>query len=207
MDLDELHAVLISERETGRLIQIPPDLFERTIRHLESIRRDLEVSAAADPESDETRILIERVGSVRETLSDIFRARSEKILALAYIQNEGRHTEKEELKRMLRPEREMHRCICEAICQCRTALLGEAETCPPERAEAAVETEPGAPGPRPHGIRPGFVLVRAREDVEPFMGVDGKIYHLMKEDVAVIPSRNAEVLNERNIVLSINLSS
>jgi DNA replication factor GINS len=207
MDLDELHAVLISERETGRLIQIPPDLFDRTIRHLELLRRELEVSATADPESNETRILIERVGSVRETLSDIFRARSEKILSLAYIQNEGRHTEKEELKRMLLPEREMYRGICEAIGRCRTALLGEAETCPPGRAGMVAETVPAVPGPRSHGIRPGFVLVRAREDVEPFMGVDGKIYHLMKEDVAVIPARNAEVLNERNIVLSINLSS
>jgi len=41
------------------------------------------------------------------------------------------------------------------------------------------------------------------DNMEPFMGVDGRIYHLMKEDIVTLPRRNAEVLNERNIVLNI----
>src|SRR5512138_1598202 len=120
MHLDELRAILLSERETGRLVPVPPDLFERTIQDLETLRKDLDASASADPESDETRLLIERVGSIRETLSDLFRARSEKILALAYTHTEGRHTEREEMKRMLVSEREMYSSICEAIGRCRS---------------------------------------------------------------------------------------
>jgi DNA replication factor GINS len=40
--------------------------------------------------------------------------------------------------------------------------------------------------------------------MEPFMGVDGRIYALRQEDLVTLPERNAEVLCERNIVLNIN---
>jgi DNA replication factor GINS len=40
--------------------------------------------------------------------------------------------------------------------------------------------------------------------MDPFMGVDGRIYHLLQEDIVTLPQRNAEVLCERNIVLNIN---
>jgi DNA replication factor GINS len=49
------------------------------------------------------------------------------------------------------------------------------------------------------------VLVRALEDMESFMGVDGRIYSLSKGDIVTLPERNAAVLSERNIVLNINL--
>jgi DNA replication factor GINS len=49
----------------------------------------------------------------------------------------------------------------------------------------------------------GYILARVLDNMEPFMGVDGRIYHLMKEDIVTLPRRNAEVLNERNIVLNI----
>jgi DNA replication factor GINS len=52
---------------------------------------------------------------------------------------------------------------------------------------------------------PGFSLVRVRSEIEPFMGVDGRVYQLAREDLAVIPSRNADVLNERKIVATIDL--
>jgi DNA replication factor GINS len=49
------------------------------------------------------------------------------------------------------------------------------------------------------------VLVRALEDMDSFMGVDGRIYTLSKGDIVTLPERNAAVLSERNIVLNINL--
>jgi DNA replication factor GINS len=35
--------------------------------------------------------------------------------------------------------------------------------------------------------------------MEPFMGVDGRIYHLKAEDVVTLPSKNAGVLIDRNM--------
>jgi DNA replication factor GINS len=39
--------------------------------------------------------------------------------------------------------------------------------------------------------------------MEPFMGVDGRIYRLKAEDVVTLPSRNAGVLIDRNIALDV----
>jgi DNA replication factor GINS len=58
-------------------------------------------------------------------------------------------------------------------------------------------------GPEP--ITHPCALVRVLEDMESFMGVDGRIYSLSKGDIVTLPERNAAVLSERNIVLNINL--
>jgi DNA replication factor GINS len=49
------------------------------------------------------------------------------------------------------------------------------------------------------------VLVHVLEDMDTFLGVDGRTYSLTKGDIVTLPERNAAVLSERNIVLNINL--
>jgi DNA replication factor GINS len=39
--------------------------------------------------------------------------------------------------------------------------------------------------------------------MDAFMGVDGKTYTLEKGDIIMLPERNAEVLVERNIALTL----
>jgi DNA replication factor GINS len=39
--------------------------------------------------------------------------------------------------------------------------------------------------------------------MEPFMGVDGRIYHLKAEDVVTLPEKNAGVLVDRNIAVDV----
>jgi len=207
MHLDELRSVLLSERETGRLIQVVPDLFESTLEELGEISK--EVYSQEDPFSDRTRILIERVGSIRETLCDIFRIRAGKIVALAQTQQEGGYIDRDEMKKMLPPEREMFDQISMAMEQCRCRLVSGQH--PPlsrtEEMEGGVPPiEVCEPSPVPEAPVPAYVLARVLADMEPFMGVDGRIYHLQKEDIVTLPRRNAEVLCERNIVLNMNLS-
>jgi len=50
-----------------------------------------------------------------------------------------------------------------------------------------------------------FVVTRVLQDVEPFMGVDGRIYDLRREDIVTLPERNADVLCERNILLNLKM--
>lgn len=207
MHLDELRSVLLSERETGRLIQIVPDLYESTLEELGEITK--EVYSQEDPFSDRTRILIERVGSIRETLCDIFRIRAGKIVALAQTQQEGGYIDRDEMKKMLPSEREMFDQVSMAMEQCRCRLVGGQH--PPLSETGEVEggvppIEVCEPSPLPEAPAPAYVLARVLADMEPFMGVDGRIYHLQKEDIVTLPRRNAEVLCERNIVLNMNLS-
>jgi DNA replication factor GINS len=203
MHLDELRSILLSERETGRLIQIPRDLYQSTEKDLETLFKEL--YANEDPFSEKARILIERVSSIRETLHDFFVLRAEKILALARTHGEGHYIDREELKRMLPEERELFDAVVMAISQSRCRLIpapmAGAGVSQAEAAEAAercsevLDTQP---------VSPEYVLSRVLSDMDPFMGVDGKIYQLRHEDIVTLPLRNAEVLCERNIVLNIN---
>jgi len=206
MQLDELRSMLLSERETGRLLQIPRDIYESTARDLETLLD--EAYASEDPFSDGVRVLIERISSIRETLHDLFVLRSQKILTLAETQEEGQYIDRDELKRMLPEEKEMFDSIILAIGHARCRLIppavsragvgqavdGEAERC----AEIAA-TEKKAVSE--------IALSRVLSDMEPFMGVDGRIYQLQREDIVTLPLRNAEVLCERNIVLTMDPSS
>mgnify|MGYP006268944711 CR=1 FL=1 len=159
----------------------------------------------ADPGSDKAQTLIEEVKAVLEIMNDIFRIRSRKILSLALVQVETGATEREELKKMLPAEREMFDGIVRELGKGKAALSGEI---PREGVPGVVPPAgeiPGATGIPGTGLPPGeaMVLVRILSDMEPFMGVDGRIYHLKAEDVVTLPSKNAGVLIDRNIALDV----
>ena len=206
MHLDELRSILLSERETGRLIQIHADLFTSTMKEIETLTK--EVYENEDPFSDRVRIQIERVSSIRETLCDIFRIRSEKILALAQTLQDGQYVNRDELKKMLPEEREMFDQISSALERARCLMVtGTPLVQTTEDGEITVPCDPCSPITQTEpASQHAFVVSRVLADMEPFMGVDGRIYHLLKEDIVTLPERNAGVLCERNIVLNINLS-
>ncbi|MDD1711826.1 MAG: hypothetical protein LUQ69_01505 [Methanoregulaceae archaeon] len=199
MQLDELRVILLSERETGRLVSIPADIFDSARAVIGELTA--EVYAQEDPFHDDARYLIERVAAIRETLEDLFRIRTQKILALAYTQEQGQYIDRDEMKKMIPAERKMFDEISLAIAGCRCLLTGGGTGPVPGQVEAAE----GAMLPEQAPRVPPYVLVRAVETMEPFMGVDGRIYALEKEDIVTLPERNAAVLCERNIVLNMNL--
>jgi DNA replication factor GINS len=228
MKLDDLRSILLSERETGRLTAIAPDIFEKGHAELAAITK--KVYETDDPFSDEARGLIDETLAIRETLADIFAIRSRKILALTTTHAEGHYYDREEVKRMIPPEKAMFERITAGIAECSEVLLhnaphiphaplplftGDADEGEPaeaggdaDLAEAAVADKeplrtaaPQPPGPITHPC----ALVRVLQDMESFMGVDGRVYSLSKGDIVTLPERNAAVLSERNIVLNINL--
>jgi DNA replication factor GINS len=211
--LEDLRKVLMSEREGGRLVQIPADLFEKTHAAVSSLLE--KVYAIEDPLSDEARARIEETMSIRETAHDLFVIRTKKILALAESQAQGNYIEREALKKMIPPEREMFDRISGAIGTCQETLLTRIRQSLPIGHEPASAFEqdhvllPGSGHPAsapPAPLSPDYTLVRVLADMDAFMGVDGRIYTLAKGDIATLPERNAEVLVERNIALNMNLS-
>jgi DNA replication factor GINS len=229
MELEELRGILLSERETGRLTVIPQDLYGRTRETIAAMYA--EVCATDDPLSDEARRLIEATQSMRETVQEILATRSRKILTLALVQVEGGYVDRDETRRMQVEERGMFDLITHALDECRQSLLkgeGGTEELPvekepekgkksrwqaleseeePERGRAGgVQADPAVPAPRTHKQKlADYDLVRVLADVDQFLGVDGRIYELKKEDILTLPKRNADVLSARNIVLNMNL--
>jgi DNA replication factor GINS len=225
MGLDDLRSILLSERETGKLIQIPPDIFERTHVRIASLLE--KVYAIEDPLSDQARVLIEETIAVKETLHDLFAIRSRKILALTVLHAEDNYYDRDEVKRMIAPEREMFEQFTAAIERCQEILLknvrpslispavtitGGDELQTEEILEQESDASTGGIAQNlstggPPLLSPPYTLVRVLEDTETFMGIDGRIYTLSKGDIVTLPERNAAVLSERNIVLNMNLGN
>ncbi|MFA4875993.1 MAG: hypothetical protein WC586_01140 [Methanoregula sp.] len=224
MQLDDLRSILLSERETGRLTSVAPDIFEKGHAELSAITK--KVYEFEDPFSDDARAHIDETLSIRQTLQDLFAIRSRKIIALTIMHAEGNYYDREEVKRMIPAERAMFDEITASIEQCQNVLLRNAPALPhpvhahPAAAPETVDDDAGEPalfadaeegGLSPEPLRADApishpcALVRVLSDMESFMGVDGRIYTLSKGDIVTLPERNAAVLSERNIVLNINL--
>ncbi len=221
MKLDDLRSILLSERETGRLTSFAPDIYEKGHAELAAITK--KVYSFDDPFSDDARALIDETLSIRETIQELFAIRSRKILALTILHAEGTYYDRDEVKRMIPAEKEMFEQMTASIEQCQGILLhtiphtlnaarhaapaagatpSVPETLPDEEEPDA---EPGAVQDPAGMVSHPCVLVHVLEDMDSFMGVDGRIYTLGKGDIVTLPERNAAVLSERNIVLNINL--
>lgn len=219
MRLDDLRSILLSERETGRLIAVASDLFDRGHAELASLIS--KVYAFEDPLSDEARSFIEETLAIKETLRELFAIRSRKILALTIMHAEGNYYDREEVKRMIPVEKEMFETVTASIEQCKGILLhnvphyakslGMADTDTGVKPESEQDEDLSdatvlyATPEANASLSPPCVLVRVLEDMESFMGIDGRIYTLSKGDIVTLPERNAAVLSERNIVLNMNL--
>ena len=220
MKLDDLRSILLSERETGRLTAVAPDIFLKGHAELAAITK--KVYAFEDPFSDEARSLIDETLSIRETIQDLFAIRSRKILALTIMHAEGSYYDREEVKRMIPAEKEMFEQMTASIEQCQGILLHNIPHTLNAPRHAVIPADAGSSVPEPFEEEetdgePGTlqnpaipvshpcVLVHVLEDMDSFMGVDGRIYTLAKGDIVTLPERNAAVLSERNIVLNINL--
>jgi len=165
-------------------------------------------------ENREGGLIIEAIGSVNDTVQEIFSIRTRQILDLAFQQIEGEYVDKEETRKMLPEERTMFKRIVEAIEECREALImGEAKLFAGEGVTDEVSCEemeqppavPSPPTPRTPGLT-AYALVHVRSDVESFMGLDGRTYVLEEGDIITLPEKNAELLCEHNIGLNIRLN-
>lgn len=212
MHLEELRLIILQERETGKLSEIPADLFGSTSRSLAALQE--QVYSAEDPLAPKSRALAEEIQNIQESLRDIFRLRFDKILTLALTQVDGNYADREERKRMLPEERSVFDTTVEALNACKSALFegtatGTGMEAWKDHAPALPEHQERipAPGDHPRSTEPSitYMLVRILAEVEPFMGVDGRSYQLRKGDIATIPSENATVLCERNIALNMNI--
>ena len=121
MHLEEIRGFLLSERESGKLVQIPPDIYQTTAILIRSLQQ--EVIIMDDPFSDEARLLIEKVASIRTTAEELFHLRSEKIVDLAQSQADGSYIDREELRTLIPAEIEMFNRIVDVIRECRVSLI------------------------------------------------------------------------------------
>jgi DNA replication factor GINS len=207
MDLERLRQILLEMHHSGRLSEVAPHLYDDTRKYVTKLKGDY--YALQNPlESRSGSLIIEEIGSVNDTVQEIFSIRTRQILDLAFQQIEGQYVEKEEIRKMLPAEKAMFQQVVNAIESCRHTLIsaeerpGHALDVADKEGEAPSEEDNSAPSPRPASP---YALVHVRSDMDSFMGVDGRVYRLKKGDIVTLPERNADVLFERDIALNIRL--
>ncbi|MDT8357860.1 MAG: hypothetical protein RQ758_05070 [Methanomicrobiaceae archaeon] len=205
--LDELRLIILNERESGKLSTVTPKAFDRAHGFLRSLFEDTygEARSLEGFLSETAHARLEEMSSIKETLQEIVRLRTRKILLLALLQTENRTFDREEIKKMLPVEKAMFEEICREIEQCRAALLSDEALSPRPSPPIQPEEAKRAAGPE-EPLPSAGACVRVLADTDAFMGVDGKIYELVREDIVTVPDENAEVLCSRNIALNIRLS-
>ncbi|NLA39167.1 MAG: DNA replication complex GINS family protein [Methanomicrobiales archaeon] len=208
--LEKLRQTLLDMHHTGRLSYIEPGLYENARAYIEKLKADY-YSLEKPLESRAGSLIIEEIGSVTDTVQEIFSLRTRQILDLAFQQIEGQYFDKREARKMLPVERVMYAQVIDAIEGCRAALI-HGEEYPPEGDETALDSIEEAievgmePITDPRPITSPRALVHIRSDIEPFMGVDGRVYALERGDIVTLPESNADVLCERDIALNIRLN-
>ena len=217
--LERLRQTLLEMHHSGRLSDIEPALYEGARAYVEKLKADY--YGLKNPlESRAGSLIIEEIGSVTETVQEIFSIRTRQILGLAFQQMEGQYFDKEEARKMLPAEREMYGRIIDAIEGCRETLvhggeytfssggaaaaLRDNDEVDDEAPEASGSERPGAPASRP--IQSPYAILHIRSDMESFMGVDGRTYVLKQGDIVTLPENNADVLCEHDIALNIRLN-
>ncbi len=213
--LEKLRQMLLDMQHSGRLAYIEPGLYDDAREYVE--KRKTDYYDLKNPLENRTgSLIIEEIGSVTETVQEIFSVRTRQVLDLAFQQAEGQYASKDEARKMLPEERVMYERIIYAIEECREALVyGEAAPFVGDGVAAADRTEEGEGLPEPRGApaapasrpaRPPYALVHIRSDVESFMGMDGRTYVLKMGDIVTLPENNADVLCEHDIALNIRLN-
>lgn len=205
MKLNDLRNIVLNERETGKLSEIPPQIFENTHKYLINLQQ--RVYDVKDPLNDEARLLVEEILSIKETIQDISQIRFKKILSLAATHSEL-SADREEMKKMHPAELEMYKKILTAIDDCRKWLTEGAIQ------ERIVEDHSPITSVRTNLLEKGkvkqeleYVMVRILTDIDAFLGVDGRIYTVKKGDITTLPKINADVLCDHNIALNIRPST
>lgn len=209
MDIEQLWDILYKERTMASLQELPSDFCEEVGEYMARLKAELE-------EADERRgeLVEDEIRNARMKVEDIVRRRIGKLVKLA---SSGSRASP---KGMLAVEQQIFEALRCQVDEGKERLLalmfGEREEQldegPSEKQEQQEQqhhekdqapskwhmfksTEPSA---APAGAE-ALQMVRILDDLPTFMGTDGRIYKVKREDVIMLPKTNAEILCNRGV--------
>ena len=199
MDIEQLREILSKEKDTGSLQELPGDFCEDVGNYIKTLKDE-------EGEADERwREHVEaEIRSAIGKVEDIIRRRMGKIVKLA---SSGT---KMPPKGMLEEEERIFESVKSYVEEGKERLfalmLGEKEGESEGKGEEVKEQkEPSwnilkTAEPIPAKDRDEELhIVRILEDIPTFMGTDGRIYKVKREDVIMLSKTNAEILCKRGV--------
>ena len=190
-----LGAILRKEKDTGSLQELPVEFCEDVRKYLDSLE-------AEKKEADErwSEHVEDEIRSARMKVEDIISRRVGKIVKLA---SSGMKTPP---KGMLEEEERLFEGVKHHVEEGKERLFalmlgekeGESEARKEEKEPSWHVFKTAEPLPDKDGTEE-LHIVRILEDLPTFMGTDGRIYKVKREDVIMLPKTNAEILCKRGV--------
>lgn len=209
MDIEKLWEILYMERNTSSLQELPQNFYKEAGLYIKKLEEGKKT------EDDKKREFIEdEIKNAKSKIEDIIRRRIGKIVKVA---SSG---VKAMPKGIMEEEKEIYEGVMNSVESGRKRImellfgLGTKDKAESEsRLGEEIEKEKKEEGEEGGEVKmkeeknasamkkqnEEYVLVRILEDIPTFMGTDGRIYDIKKEDVIMLPKINAEILRNNNV--------
>ena len=218
MDIEKLWELLHKERNTASL-QVLPETFHEDVREYLKKLEDEKIEAGG--ERGRSELVEDEIRNARMKAEDIIQRRIGKIVKLA---SSGMGTAP---KQMLEEEAKIFEGVKNYVEQGKERLfallssederaiksegIGEDEREEQKQQDDAETVEPSFKQVEQQNSaendnqneKEEMHIVRILEDIPTFMGIDGEIYNVGKEDVIMLPKTNAEILCRRGVAVRI----
>jgi len=216
MDIEKLWELLHKERNTASL-QMLPETFHEDVR--EYLKKLEDEKLEAGGERGRSELVEDEIRNARMKAEDIIQRRIGKIVKLA---SSGMGTLPKE---MLEEEAKIFEGVKNYVEQGKERLfallssederaiksegIGEAEREEQKQQDDTETVEPSfkqveqSDSAESSNQNEEMHIVRILEDIPTFMGIDGEIYNVGKEDVIMLPKTNAEILCKRGVAVRI----
>ncbi len=199
MDIEKLWEILYKERKTASLQELPDNFCEEVREYIEKLK-------AEKGEADEKRMeLVEdEIRNARMKVEDIIRRRIGKIVKIASsgmkTLPKGMLEEEERIFEGVKShvEEGKERIFALMLDEKESESEGKSEG-KSEKRELAEHVSKTAEPISAKSRNEELYIVRVLEDMPTFMGTDGRIYKVKKEDVIMLPKANAEILCKRGV--------
>ncbi len=197
MDREKLWEILYKERKTASLQELPENFCDEVREYIEKLKDE-------KGEADEKRreLVEDDIRNARMKAEDIIRRRIGKIVKIA---SSGMKTPP---KGMLEEEERIFEGVKSHVKEGEerifALMLGDKESESEGRSEKRELAEQISKTAEPISVKKRneeLHIVRVLEDMPTFMGTDGRIYKVKKEDVIMLPKTNAEILCKRGVAV------
>lgn len=198
-----------AEDDEPGVTRLDPDFYRRVRERIATLHEEYRQTQREDPADQRTRMLLDEINKMEDTLEELYHRRQRKIVRAAIARARGGDPDVDNLTP---PERDLFDSLVETLDDHKDRTL-ETDVEPPEPAEPETAPEPdedqeegpdetpeaddGADEPDDGGGPVERVMVRVLEDLEPFVATDMETYDLTEDDVVHLPVEQARVLCRR----------
>lgn len=202
------------EDDEPGVTRLEANFYRRVRERIATLHEEYRQAQREDPADQRTRMLLDEINKMEDTLEELYHRRQRKIVRAAIARARGGDPDVENLTP---PERDLFDSLVETLDDHKDRTL-ETEVEAPERAEPETPPEPDDDGetddevasddepsePDGDGGAVERVMVRVLEDLEPFVATDMETYDLTEDDVVNLPVEQARVLCRRGKAIQLD---